>query len=75
MCSRKFLKADIIFILVFLFLLVYVGGFSSAGAIVSRMASTWKEKDPAENADPELLNKARENPKGDFSPLFHRNKL
>jgi len=29
---------------------------------VSRMASTWKEKDPAEDADPELLKKARETP-------------
>lgn len=43
---------------------VQIGGFSSTGAIVSRMASTWKEKDPAQDADPELLKKARENPKG-----------
>jgi len=30
---------------------------------VSRMASTWKEKDPAEEGDPVLVKKARENPK------------
>ena len=63
----------IILIFVFVFLqLVYVGGFSSTGAIVSRMASTWKEKDPAQDADPELLKKARENPKGIFVSLFRQ---
>jgi len=36
---------------------------SLGGILVSRMASTWKETDPAENADPELLKKAREKPK------------
>jgi len=38
-------------------------GFSLGGPIVSRMASGFKETDPAENADPELLKKARETPK------------
>ena len=67
------LKMDIILSLALVFLqLVYVGGFSSTGAIVSRMASTWKEKDPAQDADPELLKKARENPKGIFVSLFRQ---
>ena len=36
------------------------------------MASTWKEKDPAQDADPELLKKARENPKGIFVSLYRQ---
>jgi hypothetical protein len=41
------------------------GPWSLGGIIFAKMLATGKEKDPAIDADPELLQKARLNPKGD----------
>ena len=44
-----------------------VSGTCASGAFVSRMAASkysGTEKDPAVDADPQLLNKAREKPQG-----------
>ena len=45
------------------------GGLSLGGIIFAKMLATGKEKDPAIDADPELLQKARQNPKGEGEHL------
>ena len=44
-------------------------GRSLGGIIFAKMLATGKEKDPAIDADPELLQKARTNPKGRYLNL------
>jgi hypothetical protein len=44
------------------------------GIIFAKMLATGKEKDPAIDADPELLQKARQNPKCEWDTLFLANR-
>jgi hypothetical protein len=43
---------------------------SLGGIIFAKMLATGKEKDPAIDADPKLLQKARENPKCEWTLYF-----